>query len=377
MQRQDMLINTSILYRCTQKFYDKQLNPYNLGAGQLIFLILIYENEGITMNRLSQMGNFDKGTVTKGIQKLELEGYIVLITSAEDKRSKCLYTCDKTKEIIPQIYLLRSQWWDLLTKGMSNEEIELFDRLQNKLVENANQYASDPSSIMKVFGIQKLTLLDYPGRIGCTVFSGGCNFRCPFCQNSDLVFLSENSKEVDPYDMMNFLSKRKTVLDGVCISGGEPLLQENLEAFLVLLKQFNYDIKIDTNGSYPEKLKELVDKKLIDYVAMDIKNAPNRYGETIGIENYDIEPIKQSVEYLLSNAVPYEFRTTLVKEFHQEEDMIEIGKWIQGASQYYLQNFEDNEKVIRPGLHALNEETMLSFQTLMNTYVDKCELRGL
>lgn len=373
----NLLITNSILYRCTQKFYDKQFAEFEIGAGQILFLILIYENEGISMYTLAQKGFFDKGTVSKGIQKLEEFGYIRMETDVNDKRMKCLYTTEKAKEIMAKVYLIRREWWDSLTNGLTPEEAEQFEVLQNKLMANALKYADIDESKIKFFGLQKLSLLDYPGKMACTMFTGGCNFRCPFCQNSDLVFLPENTIEIPTENIMSFLQKRVNILEGVCISGGEPLLQDELEYYLVKIKELGYKIKLDTNGSFPEKLKKLVEKNLIDFVAMDIKNCPSKYGETIGVSNFDLTPIQKSIDYLKEGHVEYEFRTTIVKEFHNEEDIIAIGKWLKGANAYYLQNFEDGECVIQQGLTSWDKETLQKYQQLLKPFISNTQLRGI
>lgn len=378
MINSNQLMNTSILYRCTQKFYDKQMAELGIGAGQLIFLISIYENEGLSMQNLGKIGCFDKGTVSKGIQKLEAEGYVKLISDTDDKRVKNLYTTDKTKAIIGKVYLLRRDWWEQLTKGMNKEEIELYEKAQEKATHNALQYVEDEEEEkLKIFGIQKLTLLDYPEKLASTIFTGGCNFRCPFCQNSDLVFLPENTEEISLAETLQFLKKRKGIVDGICVSGGEPLLHDGLENYLRKLKAIGYAIKLDTNGSFPDKLKYLVEAGLIDYVAMDIKNCKERYAETIGVPHVDLTAIEQSVAYLKSNVVPYEFRTTIVEEFHTLADIHKIGEWLQGASAFYLQAFVDSERVIQSGLHAFPKETMEVFKIALEAYIPKVELRGL
>lgn len=373
----NLLIANSILYRCTQKFYDKQLSEFQIGSGQILFLILIYENEGISMQNLAQKGFFDKGTVTKGIQKLEEFGYIRIETDVNDKRGRCLYTTDKAKEIIAKVYLIRRDWWEHITKGMSPEEADRFEAAQNMMSLNALQYVEVEDPKVKFFGLQKLTLLDYPGKMACTMFTGGCNFRCPFCQNADLVFLPENTVEIPPEDILSFLQKRVHILEGVCVSGGEPLLQEGLEFYLRKIKELGFKVKLDTNGSFPQKLKYLVEEGLVDYVAMDIKNAPSRYGETIGVSNFDMTPIQETIDYLMQGSVSYEFRTTVVKEFHTEKEMKEIGKWIQGANAYYLQNFEDSEYVIQEGLSAWDKETLEKFKEICKPYISNIHLRGV
>lgn len=374
---QYLFMNVSILYRCAQKFFDKQLIPYEIGAGQLQFLIQVYENEGITMQALASLGMYDKGTITKSIQKLEDLGYVKMMTHVNDKRVRCLYTTDKTKEIISNIYLIRRQWWEKVTKGMNKEEAEIFEHLLDMVAKNATKYMEDEEKEMRFFGMQKLTLLDYPGKMACTLFTGGCNFRCPFCQNSDLVFLPENRAEIKEEDVLSYLKKRQGVLEGVCISGGEPLLHEELEGFLRQVKSLGYQVKIDTNGCFLERLKELIDLGLVDYVAMDIKNCKEAYGDTVGMKMIDIEKIEECVDYLKSANIDYEFRTTLVKEFHNEERMKKIASWIQGAKHYYLQNFVDGPSVIQQGLHGFDKEELEHFKKIVEPYVEHVEIRGI
>ena len=372
-----LLMNSSILYRCTQKYYDKQLNPYEIGAGQLQFLIMIYEEEGITMQALANKGNFDKGTITKGIQKLEDLGYVRSVVNEQDKRVRCLYTTDKTKDIIGSLYLIRRDWWERITKDITLIEAELFESLLQKIAESASQYMVEEEKEIAFFGMQKLTLLDYPGKMACTLFTGGCNFKCPFCHNADLVFLPENMVEIKGQDVLDYLKKRQGILEGVCISGGEPLLHDEIEPFLRKVKALGYPIKLDTNGCFPDKIKYLVKEGLIDYVAMDIKNSFERYPETIGTQTIYIEAMKESIDYLLSGAVDYEFRTTMVKEFHTIEDISAIGKMLKGAKRYYLQNFIDGERVIQKGLHGFAKEELEAFAKVVKPYIETVEIRGI
>lgn len=230
---------------------------------------------------------------------------------------------------------------------------------------------------MVIQGLQKLTLLDYPGKVACTVFTAGCNFRCPFCHNASLVVDTYRNQEIKQEDIFAFLKKRQGVLEGVCVTGGEPLIQADIEAFLGQVKELGYAVKLDTNGSFPDKLKSLVEKKLVDYVAMDIKNSQESYGKTIGIQDYDIRNIHRSVQYLLSGEVPYEFRTTVVQEFHRRSDFESIGRWIKGAERYYLQQFVDSGDLIQEGLHGYNKEIMQQALEVVQKYVQTAEIRGL
>lgn len=230
---------------------------------------------------------------------------------------------------------------------------------------------------MKIQGLQKLTLLDYPGQVACTVFTAGCNFRCPYCHNASLVTHVDPENDILQETVLEFLQKRKGILDGVCVTGGEPLLQPDVETFIRKIKELGYLVKLDTNGSDMQKMKSLVEQGLVDYVAMDIKNAPNRYGETIGILDYHLESILQSVDYLLTHPVEYEFRTTMVRGFHKREDMEVIGKWLKGASKYFLQSFVDSGDLIHPGLQGFNKEIMTQALEIVRRYVPNAELRGV
>ena len=192
---------------------------------------------------------------------------------------------------------------------------------------------------MLILGLQKTTLLDYPGKMAATVFNGGCNFRCPFCHNKSLVFLNPNEQEISSDEVLSYLEERKNVLDGICVTGGEPLLHEGLKNFLREVRKTNLKIKLDTNGSNFEMLKNLIEEKLVDYVAMDIKNCPSKYSYTIGLDSFNLSEVEKSKNYLIENHVDYEFRTTVVKQFHEVKDFEEIGKWLKGAKRYFLQNF--------------------------------------
>lgn len=230
---------------------------------------------------------------------------------------------------------------------------------------------------MNIQGLQKLTLLDYPDKVACTVFTAGCNFRCPFCHNASLVTHVDPGNDIPVEDILAFLRKRRGVLDGVCVTGGEPLLQPDIMDFIKQVKELGYSVKLDTNGSIITRLRQLVEQELVDYVAMDIKNAPNKYGETIGIEGYNLENILQSVDYLKSGAVPYEFRTTVVREFHKREDFAAIGRWLKGAERYYLQGFVDSGDLIRDGLRAYNKDIMEQALEIVKRNVPNAKLRGV
>ena len=230
---------------------------------------------------------------------------------------------------------------------------------------------------MKIQGLQKVTLLDFPGRVACTVFLAGCNFRCPFCHNASLVTHIDPENDISEEEVLMFLKKRAGVLDGVCITGGEPLISPELETFMEKIKALGYEIKLDTNGSNVNRLCHLTEAGLVEYVAMDIKNSPEKYGMTIGLDDYDMENVEASAGYLMQGNIPYEFRTTVVREFHKRDDFEAIGRWLAGAEKYYLQAFEDSGDLIRPGLRAYTREIMDQALDIVRRYVPNAELRGI
>ncbi len=230
---------------------------------------------------------------------------------------------------------------------------------------------------MIIHGLQKTTLLDYPSKVAATVFFGGCNFRCPFCHNMNLVLHPDESSVLSEEEVLSFLQSRKGILDGVCITGGEPTLQKDLPAFIEKIKDLGYSVKLDTNGTNPGMLRSLAEKKLIDYVAMDIKSSPEGYALASGLDRPDLAPIRESVAFLLQNTIPYEFRTTIVREYHHDAVMEQIGDWIRGASAYYLQSFTDSDFVPDHQLHACDKETLLHFQEILSAYVQSVSLRGV
>ncbi|MBS7008923.1 anaerobic ribonucleoside-triphosphate reductase activating protein [Anaerostipes sp.] len=230
---------------------------------------------------------------------------------------------------------------------------------------------------MKIMGLQKSTLLDYPRKVACTVFTGGCNFLCPFCHNAELICPSEDESGISRAQLHAFLKKRKNILDGVCISGGEPLIHSELAELIREIKELGYLVKLDTNGSFPEKLKELAGEGLLDYVAMDIKNSKYKYARTAGMEALDIRQIEESVRFLMEGSLPFEFRTTVVRQLHTKEDMLEIGAWIAGKEPYFLQTFEPSHTVPAQGFTAYEREEMAELAGLLREQLPNVELRGI
>lgn len=229
---------------------------------------------------------------------------------------------------------------------------------------------------MHLQGLQKLTLLDFPGHTACTVFFAGCNFRCPFCHNVPLVTEIDPKAAIGEEAFFSFLMKRQGTLDGVCITGGEPLLYPDIEAFIRKIKENGFLVKLDTNGSFPERLESLLKMGLLDYVAMDIKNCPEKYSLTVGVDT-DLDAIGRSVSLLLEGQTEYEFRTTVCEPLHTEDDIDKIAKWIQGAKRYYLQNFVDSGNLIGEGLRPVSRENMIRMRTRAQHIVPDTSLRGI
>ena len=229
---------------------------------------------------------------------------------------------------------------------------------------------------MLILGLQKLTLLDYPGRTACTVFTGGCNFRCPFCHNAPLVIPGREQEPYTEEEVLSYLKKRAGLLDGVCVSGGEPTLQEGLDAFLRQVKALDYQVKLDTNGSRPEALRALLRQGLADYVAMDVKSSPEEYARACGVP-VDLEKVNESIDLLLSGCVDYEFRTTVVAGLHTPQIIEQTARRIAGAKRYFLQAFVDSGDLITPGWHALSREEMERCAQAARKYVPTVGLRGV
>lgn len=232
---------------------------------------------------------------------------------------------------------------------------------------------------MIIHGFQKMTLLDYPGKVACTLFTAACNFRCPFCHNAGLVTCISADERIDTEEILAYLKKRQGILDGVCITGGEPTLQHDLPEFIRAIRALGYAVKLDTNGTSPDLLAALIDEGLVDYVAMDIKNTKEKYSTTIGLADYNLAPVEKSVALLLEGRVDYEFRTTVVAEYHTPEDIASIARWIEGAPRYFLQPFVDSGNLIGSSdgqLHAPDATTLNQMLTTARAIIPKTVLRG-
>ena len=229
---------------------------------------------------------------------------------------------------------------------------------------------------MIIRGLQKTTLLDFPEKLACTVFTGGCNFRCPFCHNASLVLNSGAIEEIPEDEFFSYLSRRKGALDGVCITGGEPLLNSDIFEFIKKIRSYGLLVKLDTNGSMPDRLEALLDAGIVDYVAMDIKNAPTKYALTAGVDEYPAE-IERSIDIIIKKAPEYEFRTTVVRELHEKEDIIKIANRIKNAKKYFLQSYVDSGDIISSGFSAYSLTEMLEILENTKKILPCTALRGI
>ena len=230
---------------------------------------------------------------------------------------------------------------------------------------------------MEIHGFNKTTLLDYPGHVAATVFTGGCNFRCPFCHNADLVLNPKSQPRVSEEEVLSHLKKRRGILEGVCITGGEPTLQPDLPDFIREIRHLGYLVKLDTNGYRPEVLIRLLGEDMLDYVAMDVKASPDNYGKATGYTELDFARIEESIALLKNCRIPYEFRTTVVQGLHTVQEFDTIGRLLEGSRVYYLQAFRESENVMQEGFGAFPEEIMQEIREKAGKYIDKVELRGV
>ena len=230
---------------------------------------------------------------------------------------------------------------------------------------------------MRILGLQKLSLLDFPGKVAATVFTGGCDLRCPFCHNASLVLPGRGTAELAAGAVLDFLASRRGLLDGMVLSGGEPLLQPDAADFLAEVKAMGFAVKLDTNGCHPDALADILDRRLADYVAMDIKNSLEKYPWTVGVPGFDTAPVERSARLLMEGPADYEFRTTLVRPFHEVGDMETIGRWLRGARRYYLQAFVDSGDLVGGGCAPFTPEEMEGFLQAARPFFQSVALRGL
>ena len=376
MANGNFLVNLSILFRNSQKYFDRLLAKFDIGAGQLIYIIAINENEGVTMQEVSRLLEMDKGTTTKSIQRLIEQGYVEIRIDEKDRRIKHLYMTEKSAQVINEIYGYRNDFRKVLARDM---DFEAFAEAMNQVTDNSRTLSNeeDPYQDLRIGRLEKVSWKDYPGKAAASVYMGGCTFKCPWCSQRDLVFMPESHETVRPQDVLEYLEKRRGLLDGVCITGGEPLLQDGLLHFIREVKKLGYLVKLDTNGYDPEKLEALLESGLVDYAAMDVKNTAQCYAETAGLQEsaFRYENIEKSLDVLRNSGVDYELRTTVVKEYHDTEKLKELAQHIQWTKKYVLQQF-DPADTIQPGLHACSPEEMHGLLEEVRRIIPQAELRG-
>ena len=230
---------------------------------------------------------------------------------------------------------------------------------------------------MRICGLQKLSMVDYPGKLAATVFTGGCNLRCPFCHNAAQVTGVSEAPTLSSEEVLDFLASRRGLLDGVVLSGGEPLLHPDAADFLQKVGKLGFAVKLDTNGCYPDALADILNAGIVDYVAMDIKSSPAGYAGAVGVPDFDLAPVRRSAAMLMEGRTDYEFRTTVVRELHTRREILEIGQWLRGARRYVLQCFVDSGGLIAQGLHGLEEAEMEALAQAARPFFGQVSIRGL
>ncbi|MBQ0064746.1 MAG: anaerobic ribonucleoside-triphosphate reductase activating protein [Firmicutes bacterium] len=374
MHENDLLMDISILYRSTQKFYDAQLKEYHLSYAQLPVLIMIYENEGIPLNEIVVRGDYDKGTISKTVKNLEALNYIRVDSSLRDKRAKALFTTEKTKQIMSQIYSIRRRWWKHLTSHMDNESFQTFVENTHDMAEVSKKISSRIENGAYYMEWKKMSLSAYEGKISSILYTGGCNFRCPMCTKKKYVFLKDEIDELKNEEIREFFRNKQNMIDAICIEGGEPFMHIHFLSSLREMKKLNYKIKIHTNGSYYEQLKTAIDQGLVDMISMSIHNSIKEYDTSIGMKGYNIDNIKKSVAYLLEGHIPYEFEIVLVKEYHTIQNVEQMANWLRGARRIVLSNYNENEDSIAKNLHPVSEDDFRIMKNIFSAQVEEVKV---
>ena len=353
-QQTNLLMNISVLYRSTQKYYDRNLQDLHLTYAQIPILIMIYENEGISMRDISQIGVYDKGTISKSVKHLEQQGFICVRSSKVDKRNKELYTSDFAKQSMAQVYSIRRDWWQHLMQGIDDVSFRQFLPSYDRMANNAKEYAESIASQLPFFHWQKVSLTHYPHKLSTVLYTAGSNFRCPFDRYPELIFIQEGMKELSRQEIIEYLENRRNVLEAVCIAGGEPMMDPRLSDFLALIKSMGYFVKVTTNGSFPDRLETLIQKKCIDFVSLDIKNSPGQYAKSIGMEHFDIQPIEKTLNILRKDFIDYQIELYLNQEYHTMASLKSLAKWLSGMKKIVLHTDIESLPTVSKQLHNFN-----------------------
>lgn len=355
----NFLLNISVLYRNIQKYFDHVLAPYEIGSGQVIILMVINENTGITMQEVSTICEIDKGTCTKSVNRLIEQEYVQVQQDEKDRRIKRLYTTDKAARIIGLLYEYRNVCRNRLAY---DNDFNAFEQELDQVCENSRTalHSEEEISALRIGSFTKLSLNAYPGKLSACIHTAGCPWKCPFCNQRELVYIPEDASYVDPDEVLDYLKKRKGMVDGVVISGGEPLIQSDLKPFLRKIHRHGYQIRLETSGNRSELLQEYCEEGLIDFVSMDIKNRREKYAQTCGMDprTFSLSSVEESIRYLKNGTIPFEFTTTPVKQLHEVEDLIVLAKWIGPVDHYVLQRFVPSDHLVNPAMTGFDEKEM-------------------
>ena len=372
----NFLLNLSVLYRNIQKYFDHVLAPYEIGSGQVIILMVINENTGITMQEVSSICEIDKGTCTKSVNRLIEQEYVQVRQDEKDRRIKRLYTTDKAEDIVSLLYEYRNVCRNRLAY---ENDFGMFEASLESICDNSrNRLNSDEEiSSIRIGDFTRLSLNAYPGHVSAVVHMAGCPWKCPYCNRRSLVYIPEDATYTDPDEVLSYLRKRKGILDGVVISGGEPLMQKDLKPFLRKIHRYGYSITLKTSGCRPKLLMEYCEAGLVDHVSMDIKNRVEKYAETAGMDVQTFSPagVQESIRYLKSSVIPSEFTTTVVKEFHTMEDLIAIAQWIGKVDSYVLQQFDASGELVNLHLHGYTDQEMEEMLAKVREVIPSASLR--
>ncbi len=338
----NFMIHLSVLYRNTQKYFDRVMEKYQIGWGQLMFLFFINENEGITMQDVTKIGEVDKGTTSKSIRTLQDRGYVTVRQDLEDKRVRRLYTTEKASRIMTSLYEYRNRFKNDVFTGVDSEA---FEEMLAKICDNSKELeTSECEETLRIGRMKEMSLRALEGFVSCEVYASGCGFKCALCPHRDLVFVPEDSTFVEENTVMTFLRRRICFLDAVCITGGEPLMQNAVLSFMKECKELGLIVKLETNGTVPERLRKVLQEGLADLVSMAIKNTREKYAETVGLDRdaFNYSGIEESIRLLRENAIPYQFTTVISKKTHTMDDLIEIAKQV-GNDVWRISCFDKSE----------------------------------
>ena len=375
MSKSYLDLKSAALYRCNQKYYDKVLSGFGLSYSGLIFLISIYEDEGLMLNKLAQDGSFDKGSITKAINKLEENGFVVIQDSKKDKRAKELYTTQKTRDLMPKLYQIRQEYLNYLSEDLNEEEVETLNSLMDKVLLKAREYSKTNIDIqnIQISNFIPLSFIHYDNLSTAVIQTGGCNFRCRHCENKNLVFLSSSSEKINVSDVLNYLNKRQNMLQGVVVEGGEPLLHDGIVSLFQELRELDLNIKLCTNGSQFERLKQIVDLRLADEIEVKIMGSKSYYAKYIGLESFDTSNIDKTINLLINGNIKYCFTLTLTDE---EIDYEELGRWLKDVKCLKLRRYNKSDECIDKSIEATPKEKLSEIIEILNKYVKEIKLEG-